>query len=528
MFRVRLAAVIAVSFCFVLGLGGLIYWGSSQVALDFQRSQSAYEAFDRYERVSHEAYRYFKQRMDSLVTNTEAAQAGVAPSRQRLGQAIEELRDAAVKEADAGEWQARPVSLERVARLTAFLEASEYRFDEVERLRQQGQRGRAAQTLSAFSEQEIDGTFQPLVDAAIGTERDNARAARERLETLMERSRWIAVAASAIAALFAITSGMLLLRGFRNPVEALMQGTDAIASGNLAHRIELPRQDEFGYLATHFNHMAGELERQQARLKEGKAALEQRVAERTVELHRLNGELLRMDTARREFLADISHELRTPITVIRGEAEVTLRTDEWDAEECRETLERIAEMSLQLGTYVDDLLFLARTEIPGTPHREIEWQRLDLAGLVACVVEDFQVMAQEGSISVTLDASGAPIWVNGDKQRLRQVLFILGDNACRYSNPGGHIAVTLHTGENSATFNIADQGIGIPAEDLGLVFDRHFRSANARRSRHDGAGLGLPMARAILQAHGGQIVAASIEGAGSTFTATLPLASTEQ
>ena len=342
--------------------------------------------------------------MDSLVTNTEAAQAGVAPSRQRLGQAIEELRDAAVKEADAGEWQARPVSLERVARLTAFLETSEYRFDEVERLRQQGQRGRAAQTLSAFSEQEIDGTFQPLVDAAIGTERDNARAAKERLEVLMDRSRWIAVAASAIAALFAITSGMFLLRGFRNPVEALMQGTDAIASGNLAHRIELPRQDEFGYLATHFNHMACELERQQARLKEGKAALEQRVAERTVELHRLNGELL----------------------------------------------------------------------------------------------------------------------------RLRQVLFILGDNAIRYSNPGGHIAVTLHTGENSATFSLTDQGIGIPATDLGLVFDRHFRSANARHSRHDGAGLGLPMARAILQAHGGQIVAASIEGAGSTFTATLPLASTEQ
>jgi len=312
-------------------------------------------------------------------------------------------RDAAVKEADAGEWRARPVSLERVARLTAFLETSEYRFDEVERLRQQGQHGRAAQTLSAFSEQEIDGTFQPLVDAAIGTERDNARAAKERLEVLMDRSRWIAVAASAIAALFAITSGMFLLRGFRNPVEALMQGTDAIASGNLAHRIELPRQDEFGYLATHFNHMACELERQQARLKEGKAALEQRVAERTVELHRLNGELL----------------------------------------------------------------------------------------------------------------------------RLRQVLFILGDNAIRYSNPGGHIAVTLHTGENSATFSLTDQGIGIPATDLGLVFDRHFRSANARHSRHDGAGLGLPMARAILQAHGGQIVVASVEGAGSTFTATLPLASSE-
>ena len=77
----------------------------------------------------------------------------------------------------------------------------------------------------------------------------------------------------------------------------------------------------------------------------------------------------------------------------------------------------------------------------------------------------------------------------------------------------------------SASFSLADQGIGIPAQDLGLVFERHFRSANARHTRRDGAGLGLPMARSILKAHGGKIVAASAEGEGSTFTATLPLVS---
>ena len=124
-------------------------------------------------------------------------------------------------------------------------------------------------------------------------------------------------------------------------------------------------------------------------------------------------------------------------------------------------------------------------------------------------MEDIQAMAREGALSVAWDAPTMPVWVQGDRQRLRQVLFILGDNACRYSNPGGRITVALDTDGQSARFSLGDQGIGIPAQDLGLVFDRHFRSANARRSRRDGTGLGLPMARSILKAHGGRIVAAS-------------------
>ena len=526
MFRIRLAAVIAVSFCFVLSLGGVIYWGSSQVALHFQRSRSAYEAFDRYERLSHEAYRYFKQRMDSLVIDSPVADEGLASSKRRLYQSMEELRGAAVKEANAGERQSMPADLERVARFTAFLEASEYRFDEIERLRHQGKHGQAVQTMTAFLEREIDGTFQPLIDAAINAERDHARLSRETLEALMIQSRWIAMTASSAAALFALVSGVLLLRGFRKPVEALMQGTDAIAAGNLSHRITLTTQDEFGYLANHFNHMACELERQREKLHEANAILEQRVAERTRELHRLNGELQRMDTARREFLADISHELRTPITVICGEAEVILREGKCDAADYRDTLQYIAGVSTQLGAYVNDLLFLARTELSDSPMDwDLAWEKLDLAELVSCATEDIQAMAREGSITVIFDEPTTPVWVQGDRQRLRQVLFILGDNACRYSNPNGRITVALRTDGQLARFSLADQGIGIPASDLGLVFERHFRSANARHTRRDGAGLGLPMARSILKAHGGQIVVASAEGEGSTFTATLPLVS---
>ena len=528
MFRVRLAIVIAVSFCFVLFLGVVLYWGSNQVALYFHRSQSAYEAFDHYERLSQEAYRHFKQHMDRLITDNPMAETSLKMSKQHLYEAMEALRNTAVKAPAVGnpteDRQLRPVELERVAHFTAFLEASEYRFDEVERLFQQGKRDLAVQALSKFSEEEIDGKFQPLIDTAINAEREKARKSREEMEDLVRRSRWIAILASLTASLFSLTAGAFILRGVRKPIEALMKGTDEIASGNLFYRITLDRRDEFAYLATHFNQMAQELEIQQEKLREGRAVLEKRVAERTSELRSLNEELKRMDIARREFLADISHELRTPITIIRGEAEVTLRGREHDAEEYKDALQRIVELSIQVGKYVNDLLFLARAE---TANLQFEWDRLDLAELVVGSVEDFQVIAQENSITVSLDAPSEPVWVRGDKQRLRQVLFILGDNACRYSNPGGRIVVTLWTNESQACLSLSDQGIGIPAHDLERIFDRHFRSKNARCSRDDGMGLGLPVAKSILKAHGGKITVASTVNVGSTFTVTLPLISIE-
>lgn len=525
MFRFRLAVVIVVSFGFVLFLGIALYWGSNQVAGHFQRSQAAYEAFDHYERLSQEAYRHFKQRMDRLITASPTAEAGVESSKHRLYEAMQELRNTAVAESHSENRQDKSAELERVAHFTAFLDASQYRFDEVERLRQQGNNEMAVQALSKFSEQEIDGKFQPLIDAAIDAEREKAGKAKQELEDLVAHSRWIAILASLTAAIFSLVSGALLLRGVKKPIEALMKGTEEIASGNLDYRISLNARDEFGYLASHFNQMAQELDLQQNKLREGRAVLEKRVAERTVELHQLNEELKRMDNERREFLADISHELRTPITVIRGEAEVTLRGQDRETEEYKDALHRIVELSMQLGKYVNDLLFLARTE---TANFQFEWDKLDLAELVTAAAENFEVMAAEELVSVSLDTPTEPVWVRGDKQRLRQVLFILGDNACRYSNPGGHIAVALRVDGETASFSLTDQGIGIPAQDLERIFDRHFRSQNALASRDDGKGLGLPMAKSILKAHGGSITATSIENSGSTFTVTLPLLSAKQ
>lgn len=532
MFRVRLALAIITSFSFVLALGFAMLWGSKQVARYFENSQSAYVALDHYQLLSQEAYRHFKQRLDRLISDgSPTAESDLASSKQRLSHAVQSLRQMAIHNSAGDEdepttlWSEKSAELGRVAMFTAFLDTSDFRFNEVEHLIQQGSRDKATQVLSKFSHEEIDAKFQPLIDLAIDSEREKARQAKAELDRLATQSRWIAFIAASCAAIFSLLAGILLLRSVQKPLQALMTGTNEIASGNLAFRIDLTNKDEFSYLANHFNQMAEELEYQQEKLRQGRVMLENRVTERTLDLRKANEELKRMDTARREFFADISHELRTPITVIRGEAEVALRGQPRDSEEYRETLQRIVELSSQLGTYVNDLLFMARAE---STKMHFEWDKVDLTELVNSSIDDLEVMAAERSLSATLESISQPVWVRGDKQRLRQVIFILGDNACRYSNAGGHIVAELNIDGQHAHFSLSDQGIGIPAQDLERIFERHFRSNNAQHSRDDGSGLGLAMAKSIIKAHGGQIEVSSIENFGSTFSFSLPLIDSNQ
>lgn len=522
MLRVRLALVIGVSLGFVVFLVLVLYRGTDRVSAYFQHTQAAYEDFDRYQALAHEAYRHFKQRLDLQLVDGANTRSDVELSRQRVYAAIEQLRDTVARNEDEprnAREQAQPTSLEYVAKLTAFLEAAMYRFDEAEKLRRDGRRQESLALLSKIMEEDIDHNFQPLIDAAIAGEREQALVARERMTAVVDKLQVAGSLAASFAAVFSVAAGTLLFRSIRRPIEALMRGTDEIASGNLGYRIPVESQDEFGYLSRHFNHMADGLQQQQEKLREASNVLEQKVAERTQQLRLSIEEQRRMDEARRQFFADISHELRTPITVIRGEAEVTLRGRDRDADEYKETLHRIQELARQLGKLVSDLLFLARAE---TANLQFEWERVDLAELLASVAEDIGVLAYDKSIAVTLDNSPQPLWVRGDKQRLRQVLFILGDNACRYSHADGRIAISLRADGSLATLSFNDRGIGIAPQEMEMIFDRYYRSTNARRSAEDGTGLGLPVAKTIVKAHGGHMSAACTESEGTTFTVNLP------
>jgi len=525
MLRTRLALVIGVSLGFVVILVVTLFSGTERAAAYYQRAQAAYQALDRYQELSHSAYRHFKHRMDLHLADSEASRAEVELSRQRLFAALDRLRDAVEAGEEGGELGGEGSgSLQSVAKLAAFLESGMYRFDEAEKLRQQGKREESLALLAKILKEDIDRKFQPLIDTAIADEREQALVARERMSAIMDKLQWIGTLAATFAAVFSIVAGSMLFRSIRRPIEALMRGTDEIAAGNLGYRIALPGQDEFGYLSRHFDQMAEGLQQQQGKLREASTVLERTVEERTRQLHRAIEEQRRMDDARRQFFADISHELRTPLTVIRGEAEVTLRGRDKDAEEYKDTLERIRNLAMQLGKLVNDLLFLARAE---TANLQFEWEPVEVVALLEDIAEDIRVLADEKSIAVSLNNALAPVWVRGDRQRLRQVFFILGDNACRYSRPQGRIAIRVQADGRHLAVSFHDRGIGIAPHELDLIFDRYYRSAHARSSVEDGSGLGLPVAKTIVKAHSGQIAATSGEDTGTTFTVTLPLLQSE-
>jgi len=231
--------------------------------------------------------------------------------------------------------------------------------------------------------------------------------------------------------------------------------------------------------------------------------------------------LKELDQMRSQFFADISHELRTPLTVIRGEAEVTIRGKDKPVAEYKAALDRIVQLTDQLNKLVGDLLFLSRSE-SGTI--QITKQPIPLIDILLEVYQEAKVLAEKKHITVTLGNRNDTLIVNGDPQRLRQLFMTIIDNAVNYTRPGGTIEVNTELHGAYARVIIADNGIGIPEEDLPHLFQRFYRAQQQRQDFfHGGSGLGLPIAKWIAEAHNGTVSIASVLHRGTTGTVELPL-----
>jgi PAS domain S-box-containing protein len=231
-----------------------------------------------------------------------------------------------------------------------------------------------------------------------------------------------------------------------------------------------------------------------------------------------------LDQLRSQFFADISHELRTPLTVIRGEAEVTLRGKEKPISEYRTTLERIVQLSNQMNKLVGDILFLARSESGAL---EVELQSASLSGILDEVCQETNILARSRSMSATREGASHDAIVQGDPERLKQLFMILTDNAIKYGRPGGRIVMRLESKNEAARVTITDDGLGIPEADLPHVFKRAYRVWRGRPSAVGGAGLGLPIAKWIAEAHHGTISIASALDRGTTVTVECPLSGSQ-
>jgi heavy metal sensor kinase len=305
----------------------------------------------------------------------------------------------------------------------------------------------------------------------------------------------IGIAALIAAAGLAHVGGRFIARRSLKPIEGIISSAQQIGAARLNERV--PRSgndDELDRLAATINDMLERIERQMLQIQ--------------------------------RFTADASHELRTPLAALRGHAEVALARER-SAEELREVLAEGIQEYDRLGRIAEDLLLLARLD-SGAGALRIEPMLLDDA--VADVVDLYAPLAADRGLNLQL-ASRAPVMVNGDRGRIRQLVSNLIDNAIKYAGSGAEIRISVGSDEQGARLVVADTGAGISAEHLPRVFDRFYRIDEARsRGPHAGAGLGLSICRSVVHALGGRIEIASrtsrtgAEGtSGTTITVHLPL-----
>jgi len=285
-----------------------------------------------------------------------------------------------------------------------------------------------------------------------------------------------------VGLLVSSVAGAALARRAMRPVEQITQAAlEIYRTEDLDRRVTVQSNDEVARLASAFNEM----------------------------LDRLSG-LFKMQ---QRLVADVSHEMRTPLTVIRGNVDL-LRMGCADTD----SLDAIAGESERMARMVSNLLLLSQADAGTLP---MQFQPTDLSPLVNDVARSGAIVA-DGKLRVQSEVSGE-LMVNGDADRIKQVLLNLVDNAIKHTPDGGTVKITGASADAGLVLlSVSDTGAGIPAEDLPHVFERFYRVDKSRSREHGGAGLGLAIAKSIIEAHGGDIEVQSAAGIGTTFTVWLP------
>jgi two-component system sensor histidine kinase VicK len=229
--------------------------------------------------------------------------------------------------------------------------------------------------------------------------------------------------------------------------------------------------------------------------------------------------LAEANQAKTDFIADVSHELRTPLTVLRGNAQVglALGSDPNNAQ----LLEEIVAESKRMARLVEDLLFLARSDSASPP---LELETVAVAPFLAELAERAEVLAHEHGVELERKLEGGG-FVEMDRQRIEQAVLILVDNAAKYGPPGGKVTLASFVSSSELHISVEDRGPGIPEEELPRIFERFYRLDKARSRQLGGTGLGLPIAKTTVEAHGGRIEAVSRLGEGTKISLHLPLLS---
>jgi signal transduction histidine kinase len=297
---------------------------------------------------------------------------------------------------------------------------------------------------------------------------------------------WQFLLAGVVAGLISLLIARWLARGMTQPLRDMAAAVRRMEVGDYTSRVHTHSRDEVGQLATAFNRMSAELEL--------------------------------LERSRRDLVANVSHELKTPITAIRAHLENLADGIE---QPDRDTLQVMLGQTERLGRLVDQLLDLSKLESGEVP---LELEPMTLASMVDRVISEFSVGRAVTDVDLVAEVPDDLV-VDADRERIHQVVFNLVDNAVRFTPPGGEVTIAAERDGDRVCMTVRDTGVGVAPEHLPRLFERFYR-ADPARSRDDGGGtgIGLAIARSIVEGHGGRITAESEPGRGTTLTFDLPAA----
>ena len=303
----------------------------------------------------------------------------------------------------------------------------------------------------------------------------------------IERFRNATLIGIPVLLLVAAAGGYWMSARALRPVDRITRAAQTITPQDLSQRVSVPQSgDELQRLAETLNKM----------------------------LQRIESAVERIT----QFTADASHELRTPVALIRTRAEVTLANPRTN-EQYRVGLGEVLAESERISVLIENLMTLARAD---TGSESLTFQRTDIAEIAREVCTQAQTLAESKDLEWKAVVAERPIWVHGDAHALRRLLLILIDNAVKYTPPTGNVCLALQTAADSVEIRVQDTGIGISEADLPRIFERFYRADKARSRELGGTGLGLSIAHWIVNAHAGDIKVDSSVPGGTTFLVRLP------
>lgn len=365
--------------------------------------------------------------------------------------------------------------------------------------------------LATLLNRSIDQELSDLIAEALAGELEEVEENMQAAATLrsnLSAAAWTIM--TLMAALTAIVS-VIFHRWTSRPLAELLAGANAYRQGNYSRALNVGGAAELRDLAATMITMAGEIGTRERELAAQARALERKVVDRTAELRETLTRLQDTEESRRQLMADVSHELRTPLTIIQGEADIALRGGAQSSEEQSDTYSRIRDAARHSSKIVDDLLLVARVE---AGQLRLEPRNVDLNMAVA----DAASMANADIKVIQLST---PAICKVDALRLRQCLLAAMNNALRYG--GKQVLARVEQTKQGFAIMIEDDGPGLSEKERELAFERFFRGSGARGAGVDGSGLGLPIVRSIMKAHGGTAALLEREGGGLIVRLDFPV-----